>query len=117
MTHEGRRSEMRSGHALRNRATSVDFIRRKACHTPLERLAERHGTGNVPNFHPETNNSSAILRRYNASLDEESKSKLNSIAAFRRQIPLIDRNRSTRNQVRKRPTFFHQRFIFNHVGR
>jgi hypothetical protein len=39
---------MRSAPPLRNRATAVDFIRRKACHTPLERLGG--GTGDVPEF-------------------------------------------------------------------
>jgi hypothetical protein len=46
----------------------------------------------------------------------ESKSTLNWIATFRRQIPLIDPNRPTRNKVRKRPTSLRQRFIFIHVG-
>jgi hypothetical protein len=48
--------------ALRNRATAVDFIRQKARHTPLERLAGGK-PGTSPNFRPETYSSSAILRR------------------------------------------------------
>jgi hypothetical protein len=51
---------------LRNRATSVDFMRRKACHTPLERLAG--DTGERPRIL--SGNVQLVSKFESTSLDE-----------------------------------------------